>query len=484
MKLLVVDDEEGMREGMRRILERAGHEVDTAGDGEEALGLLADRQYDIALVDLKMPGVDGFQVTRFAAEHAGDRTVVVIVSALATVEATVEVMRQGAFDFLAKPFVPADLLAVVERAGRQRRLMADRETYLTALNYERTLSRQLIDSMRDGVVVLNVRARPVLMNTRAEFLLGVAFRADLDLAGLGLDGPAREMIEDVLAAHGGGEYHQVRLERGGAVLDVRATPWLRSGEKAGVIVQLGDVTEQARTENDKNRFISMVAHELTSPLAAISSYLAIVLDGTLDGRPERVKEIMGRSKARADALLELVKDLQYLNRREAGRVTRTVEPVDIAVVLRGQLDFYRGQAERRAVDLRLELAPGDTILHADRGDLDRIFMNLISNGIKYNREGGTLTVSVVPRADRVEVGFADTGIGMSEAEQAGLFQEFYRAHNPRTQGISGTGLGLATVRRVLAAANGGIAVRSTPGEGSVFTVTLPRTAGAARRSDP
>jgi signal transduction histidine kinase len=68
---------------------------------------------------------------------------------------------------------------------------------------------------------------------------------------------------------------------------------------------------------------------------------------------------------------------------------------------------------------------------------------------------------------------------MSEAEQAGLFQEFYRAHNPRTQGIAGTGLGLSTVRRVLAAANGGIAARSTPGEGSVFTVTLPRGASAS-----
>jgi signal transduction histidine kinase len=357
--------------------------------------------------------------------------------------------------------------------------MAERETYLSELNSERTLSRQLIDSLRDGVIVLNVKARPVLMNTRAEYLLGVGFREDLGLDELGLDGPARAMIEDVLTAHGGGEYHQVRLEHGGTVLDIRATPWLRSGEKAGVIVQLGDVTEQARTESDKNRFISMVAHELTSPLAAISSYLAIVLEGTLDGQPERIKEIMGRSKARADALLELVKDLQYLNRREAGRVTRTVERLDLAEVLRGQLEFYRGQAERLAVELALEVGTGDTTANADRGDLDRVFMNLISNGIKYNRQGGTLTVSVDPRPDRVEIRFTDTGIGMSAAEQAGLFQEFYRAHNAQTQGISGTGLGLATVRRVLAAANGRIDVRSTPGNGSTFTVTLPRGSAPA-----
>ena len=328
-------------------------------------------------------------MTRFANERAADRTVVVIVSALATVEAAVEVVRHGAFDFLVKPFVPADLLAVVERAARQRRLMAERETYLSELNSERTLSRQLIDSLRDGVIVLNVKARPVLMNTRAEYLLGVAFREDLGLDGLGLDGPARAMIEDVLAAHGGGRVPPgAPRARRDAVLDIRATPWLRSGEKAGVIVQLGDVTEQARTESDKNRFISMVAHELTSPLAAISSYLAIVLEGTLDGQPERIKEIMGRSKARADALLELVKDLQYLNRREAGRVDAHGRAARHRRGARAGSSSSTGARRSGArSSCASRSARATRRLNADRGDLDRVFMNLISNGIKYNRRG-------------------------------------------------------------------------------------------------
>ena len=110
---------------------------------------------------------------------------------------------------------------------------------------------------------------------------------------------------------------------------------------------------------------------------------------------------------------------------------------------------------------------------ADRGDLDRIFMNLISNGIKYNREGGRLTISLAQRGDSLEMVFADTGIGMSPEEIQNLFQEFYRARNARTEGIAGTGLGLATVKRVLDQYNGRITVRSVPGEGSVFTVTFP-----------
>ena len=116
-RLLVVDDEEGMREGMRRVLERRGFDGRHGrGRRQRPCACLPSADYDIALVDLKMPGVDGFQVTRRVNERAADRTVVVIVSALATVEAAVEVTRHGAFDFLVKPFVPADLLAVVERA--------------------------------------------------------------------------------------------------------------------------------------------------------------------------------------------------------------------------------------------------------------------------------------------------------------------------------------------------------------------------------
>ena len=105
------------------------------------------------------------------------------------------------------------------------------------------------------------------------------------------------------------------------------------------------------------------------------------------------------------------------------------------------------------------------MVKADRGDLDRIFMNLISNGIKYNRDKGSLTVRITDAGAAWEVAVIDTGIGMSDAEQASIFQEFYRVKNHKTSGITGTGLGLATVRRVLAGYNGRVAVQSRPGCG-------------------
>ena len=227
--VLVVDDEEGMREGMRRVLERRGFSVDTAADGGSALALLAKRDFDLALVDLKMPGIDGFQVTK-AVNESGRDTVVVIVSALATVEAAVEVTRHGAFDFLVKPFAPADLLQVIERAVRQRRLISDRRIYLSELNRERTLSRQLINSLRDGVIVLNINAKPVLMNTRAEFLLDTRYREDMAVEELGLDLSVIAIVREMLSPGAGGPDHrQVRLPHGAAMLQMVFAPWQRGG---------------------------------------------------------------------------------------------------------------------------------------------------------------------------------------------------------------------------------------------------------------
>ena len=353
--VLVVDDEEGMREGMRRVLERRGYRPwRRPRTAPTPWRCLAQREFDIALVDLKMPGIDGFQVTR-AVTESGRETVVVIVSALATVEAAVEVTRHGAFDFLVKPFAPADLLQVIERAVKQRRLIGDRRTYLSELNKERTLSRQLINSLHDGVIVLNINAKPVLMNTARGVPPGRPLPGRHGGGGAGA-GPVghRHRPRDALPGR--------RTARTCGRSACRAgTPCCGSSSRRGgaarrpaaLILLVTDVTDEWKTERDKNRFIGMVAHELTSPLSAIVGYIDVVLSGVLDAAPEKIHDVMRGSKTRAEALLDLVKDLQYLNRRDAGKIQRTVTRLDLRTVLEEQLKFFEAQAERAKVELVL-----------------------------------------------------------------------------------------------------------------------------------
>jgi signal transduction histidine kinase len=474
VRILVIDDEEGMREGMRRVLERRGFAVQTARDGETAIRMLGEAPYDLALVDLKMPGIDGFKVTEHIRQRFGSRMVVVIVSALATVEAAVEVTQRGAFDFLVKPFTPDDLLQVANRAVQQWRLIGEREKYLSELATERSLSHQMIASMHEGVVVLNVRREPVLMNPRAERYLGKRFRDGLTLAELFPDLDASAAIEGVLDAGAEAPARTVQMKTGEIMLQVSVTPLARGGTTGGAIVILTDITASWKAEQDKNRFVSMVAHELKSPLSAIINYINVILTGMFDGSPAKVHEMLERCKIRGEALLDLVRDLLYINAREVGRVERTIEELDLKATLAAQLEFFRVQADKRRVVVSLDAPLAAYPVKSDRGDLDRIFMNLISNGIKYNRERGSLAISIADAESSWEVLIADTGIGMSEGEITNLFQEFYRVKSAKTSGIAGTGLGLATVRRVLGEYNGRIEVRSKPDAGSTFTVSFPK----------
>jgi signal transduction histidine kinase len=475
LRVLVVDDEEGMREGMRRVLERSSYQVDLAENGEEAIKLLEANPYDLALIDLKMPGIDGFEVTRYINETLGTQTVVIIVSALATVEAAMEVTRQGAFDFLVKPFVPKDLQQVVERAVRQHRLILEREKYLTQLASERNLSRQLINSMYEGVVVLNINREPVLMNPKAESFLSVRYKPQLSLKELALSEEILKAIDDILQSDSPRDEARIRWEQvGDRMLEIRVNPYLREGENAGVIIILDDVTQQWQAEQDKTRFISMVAHELKSPIAAIINYINIILTGMFDDQVEKIHEMMERSKIRGEALLDLIRDLLFLNQSEAGKVEKSIEKLELKAILRDQLEFFKAQADRTGISLTLEAPQEEYPVRVDRKDLDRITMNLISNGIKYNREGGSLTLTIQQDDESVVVKVRDTGIGMSEEEMKGLFAEFYRVKNPHTSGIPGTGLGLATVKRIIDEYNGSIQVDSRLGEGSTFVVTLPR----------
>jgi len=486
--VLVIDDEEGMREGMRRVLERRGFTVRTARDGETALRLLEEAPADVALVDLKMPGIDGFKVTEHITRRFAGRTVVVIVSALATVEAAVEVTQHGAFDFLVKPFTPDDLVQVANRAAQQWRLIRERERYLSELASERNMSHQMIASMHEGVVVLNIRKEPVLMNPRAEHFLGTHFRDGVTLPDLFPDLAIQAAIEAVVDAaagkpearivqHAVGDAEATELTQAGAwqgMLSVSVSPLMLDGERGGAIVILTDVTESWKAEQDKNRFVSMVAHELKSPLSAIINYINVILTGMFDDNPAKVREMLERCKIRGEALLDLVRDLLYINSREVGKVQRSIEELDLKAVITSQLEFFKVQTEKRRIVATLDAPQERYPVRADRGDLDRIFMNLISNGIKYNRDRGSLTVRMADAGEAWEITITDTGIGMSESELKSIFQEFYRVKSQKTSGIAGTGLGLATVKRVLGEYNGRTTVHSKPDAGSSFTVTFPK----------
>ncbi|MBM4090952.1 MAG: response regulator [Planctomycetes bacterium] len=486
--ILVVDDELGYRDGIRRILRGRGFQAQAAGSGDEALALIAQARYPIVLVDLKMPGMDGFELIRRIRELRPD-TLCIVVSAFATVESAVQTTKMGAFDFVVKPFVPEDLMVVVNRAAEKwtlsqeaDRLRAEREAHLLELAAEKGRLRTIIQAMGDGVLVVNIDGNIVLDNPVARRLLHSvqipSLSGRLDSA---IDDPRlSETVRRLLS--GGGEEVGAILEIHLPSTEARAERFLRAtvtsardaqGQTLGVVVILSDITDAKALERAKTLFVSLVAHELKAPVGAVEGYLRMMADGSLDGQADRLKQIAGRCLERTGALLCLIQDLLEITRRDASRKERLLEPLDLKSICQRLLEFHRPEAERGNITITCEAPATLPPLHADRNDIERMITNILSNAIKYNRPGGSITVQLRATPSVITFQCSDSGIGMSPDERARIGEEFFRAKNSKTRSITGTGLGMSLVKKIVENYNGALEVESTPDVGSTFRILLP-----------
>jgi signal transduction histidine kinase len=214
-------------------------------------------------------------------------------------------------------------------------------------------------------------------------------------------------------------------------------------------------------------FISVLAHELKAPLNAVEGYLNILRTTEEDQNLQMVE----RSIVRVDGMKKLIGDLLDLTRIESGQRERVIKRLDLAELARTSMELFAVDAERHGITMQVE-ADRDVELNADPGEVEIVFNNLVSNAVKYNRDGGTVTVKLSRKDDAVRISVSDTGIGLRPEEAAKLFNEFTRIKNEHTVKILGSGLGLSTVRKIANMYDGEAEVRSEPGEGSTFTVTL------------
>ncbi|OPZ30792.1 MAG: Signal-transduction histidine kinase senX3 [Lentisphaerae bacterium ADurb.BinA184] len=219
------------------------------------------------------------------------------------------------------------------------------------------------------------------------------------------------------------------------------------------------------------RFISVLAHEMKAPLAAVEGYLRIIKERAAGDDPAVYDHMVDRSLVRLEGMRKMIFDLLDLTAIESGQKKRELAGLDVVEVAQAAVETFLPDARERRVTLTLD-APAPAPLFADRGEIEIILNNLISNAIKYNRDGGSVTVSVAGGTGRVRLVVRDTGIGMTAADAARLFNDFVRIKNEKTRKIMGSGLGLSIVKKLASQYDGGVSVASEPDKGSVFTVEL------------
>ncbi len=176
-----------------------------------------------------------------------------------------------------------------------------------------------------------------------------------------------------------------------------------------------------------------------------------------------------RSIVRVDGMKKLIGDLLDLTRIESGQRERIIRRLDLVELAKASMELFAVDAERRGITITLDADP-DVELMADAGEAEIVLNNLISNAVKYNRDGGAVTVRMRRKGDGVSIAVTDTGFGLTPEEAAKLFKEFTRIKNEHTVKVLGSGLGLSTVRKIANMYEGEAAVKSEPGVGSTFTV--------------
>jgi two-component system, OmpR family, phosphate regulon sensor histidine kinase PhoR len=487
INVLVVDDEQDIRDACERIISKMGCEVDKASRGDQALDMIRQTPYSIILLDMKMPGMDGLDVLRHIMGR-DDQTIVIVITGYATVETAIKAMKLGAYDFIPKPFETDQLRIVVGRALEKQRLKNERETLererkrtLADLAAEKSRIRTIVESLPNGVMVTNVDGHVVLMNPTFRWHLGLGEHQNLGdlvnecVADDGFCKFVREISQGKHMDPGNIPTYEFSLPDD-KYLQVRGRPVLGDdGECLGAVVVTSDITTIKVLDRLKSEFVAKVSHELRSPLSTIHEQLAMVIrDLAGQVEPEQDLHMLSRAKEKTGGLISLIGDLLDLSRIESGTVCQEPRPIQLEDLLESIVDFLTIKAETKKQTLSFQ-RPEEPLpkLTADPLSLESIFGNLITNAIHYTPEQGDIRVAAAPEDRYIRVDIIDNGFGIAEKHIDKIFERFYRVKDENTRYITGTGLGLPIVKGLVDSLKGSITVKSRPGEGSTFTVFLP-----------
>jgi PAS domain S-box-containing protein len=246
---------------------------------------------------------------------------------------------------------------------------------------------------------------------------------------------------------------------------------------------LAEQNERLRQLDEmRDEFVSLVSHQVRTPLTSIRGFLELLRDGAAGPLTDEQQRFLGFVADGSQRLLELADDLLFISRVDAGKLKLSLEDVDLGSLVAAAIEALQPVGDERGVALALE-AEETPLVHVDQSAIRQAVDNLLSNGVKFTPKGGRVTLRVGTRDGAVLLEVADTGIGVPEAEQARLFERFFRASNALAHAIPGTGLGLAIVKEIANAHGGTVEFESTVGKGTTFRIVLPpaRPAGRTRK---
>ncbi len=468
-RVWIVDDSPLDAERARRVLTQV-YEIETFCDGSAVLERLTSHPApDVIVLDWMMPGISGLEVCRFLRSRAGSDSQIgiLLLTAHRAVEQIVEGLSAGANDYLPKPYEDEELLARVTSQVRARELL-ERATLAEDSN------RRLLEHAPDAMLAVDASGRLTFVNEEAMRVFGVARE---DLLGQTISELLPGVRQPSMWPEGDTSGPLPDLELAGRIYSpiIRLPP---AQSSAVATISLRDVTARRRAEARRLDFYSIIAHDLRSPLNAMSLRTQVILNGRHGPLSEGLVADIHKIDDNIRELVVMINDFLEMARAEALPMKLESASIDLAALLDAAMEASRPLLESRQLVWQRHAppSPAECSVFGDAKRFSQVFGNLIGNAIKFTPPGGTITTTIRAHGDGIEAAVIDTGPGIPAHALPTLFDRYTRG--PASDGsVAGTGLGLMIVREVVEAHGGSVGVESEVGSGSRFWVRVPRGKG-------
>ena len=327
----------------------------------------------------------------------------------------------------------------------------------------------ITENMREGLVLLNDAGRVLSINGSACRIFGITAGEAVGCHVLAMD--RSEALQDIYNQARAGQAAEDLLVKGACYYQLQASPVFEHSAVKGVVILAFNITERYQAERQRREFTANVSHELETPLTSIRGYGELILNGLV--KEEDVRPFIQRIYDESNRLIDMVENILELSRLEEKAVEQTFHPVGLAAVAEAVIRRLEPVAAARQVKLTLDVPGAGPEISGDPALLEELLYNLCDNAIKYNKEGGKVTIRLWEEGGQSLLSVADTGIGIPEACQDRVFERFYRGDQSHSREHEGNGLGLAIVKHIAQRHGGAIELESRVGLGTEITVAFP-----------
>lgn len=343
----------------------------------------------------------------------------------------------------------------------------DIKEYIEKLENKEATVSEILRNMNEGLVLIDPDLKVIQLNEAAKKLFKASMQAnymDMDIVRLTRSQEVSDKLKELVKTHKASSFELMADEDS---LKIYLSPIESGSALTGIIMLVLDVNDEKKAEKLRREFSANVSHELKSPLTSISGYAELIKNGMV--KDEDIKKFSGIIFDEAGQMLRLIENIILISKLDEKPELKCEEEVSIKETIDEILELYKGKIDAKNLSVECHIEEG-LKKNVPLGMLSELYRNLISNAIKYNKDGGKIIITVEKRADNIISKITDTGIGLEKDEIPRIFERFYMVDKGRNRNTNSTGLGLAIVKHIVEDMGGTIDVESELGKGTTMKV--------------